>query len=288
MTDPILNRLKFGSAPWNYWRRENPDVAIVLDGADLNGMILTGMDFSRVSLRGASMHATNLMNADLRHAVLTGANLVEADLICAKLDGAVLTGANLREADLLGAEMGLARYSAEDLKGALHVPAKSTGHIIRRAGLADVDAIADAHLDSIRSIGPRYYDAALVHDWGAPMSGERYGAAMARGEVFFIAIREQDDATAVLGFSSSYRVDDGEHGVGVYVRGSAVRAGVGSALLRAAEGAAIAAGAASIHLDSSLAAVDFYKANGFEETGRGEHRLLSGRMMACVFMRKTL
>ena len=47
MTSPILNRLKFGSAAWNHWRRENPDVAIVLDGADLNGMILTGVDFSR-------------------------------------------------------------------------------------------------------------------------------------------------------------------------------------------------------------------------------------------------
>jgi hypothetical protein len=37
-------RLKFGSASWNLWRQENPDVAIVLDGANLNGMgaILTG------------------------------------------------------------------------------------------------------------------------------------------------------------------------------------------------------------------------------------------------------
>ncbi|HLG55301.1 MAG TPA: GNAT family N-acetyltransferase [Vicinamibacterales bacterium] len=284
MTNSILNHLKFGSTPWNYWRRENPDAVIVLDGADLNGMILTGVDFSHASLRGASMHATNLMNADLRYADLSGANLVEADLICAKLEGAVLTGANLHEADLLGAEMKQARYSAEDLKGALHAPSCA----IRRAGLADIDAIADAHLDSIRSIGPCYYDAALVHDWGARVSGELYAAAMARGEVFFVAIREQGDTTAVLGFSSSHRIDDGEHGVGVYVRGTAARAGVGSALLRAAEGSAIAAGAASLHLDSSLAAVDFYKANGFEEAGRGEHRLSSGRMMACVFMRKTL
>jgi uncharacterized protein YjbI with pentapeptide repeats len=31
-------------------------------------MILTGIDFAKVSLRAASMHATNLMNADLRGA----------------------------------------------------------------------------------------------------------------------------------------------------------------------------------------------------------------------------
>lgn len=122
MTNALLARLKYGSAPWNLWRREHPDVAISLDGANLNGMILTGVDFSHASLRGASLHATNLMNADLRHADMTGANLSEADLIMAKLGGAILTGANLYEADLLGADLADAQYAAKDLQGALHVP----------------------------------------------------------------------------------------------------------------------------------------------------------------------
>ena len=37
-----------------------------------------------------------------------------------------------------------------------------------------------------------------------------------------------------------------------------------------------------------LAGVEFYKANGFDEIARGETRLMSGRPIACVFMRKTL
>ena len=74
----------------------------------------------------------------------------------------------------------------------------------------------------------------------------------------------------------------------VYVRGRAARFGIGSALLRSAEDSAMGAGASSIHIDASLAAVEFYKANGFEEIGRGEHRLWSGRAMACVFMRKAI
>ena len=45
---------------------------------------------------------------------------------------------------------------------------------------------------------------------------------------------------------------------------------------------------AGVRLDSSLAAVDFYRANGFAETGRGEHRLRAGGVMACVFMEKNL
>ena len=158
---------------------------------------------------------------------------------------------------------------------------------VRRAGLRDVDEIAAAHLDSIRSIGSLYYDAAIVSDWAARVKGDLYKNAMDRGEVFWIAIGELSDQPAVLGFSS-HRIDEDEHRTAVYVRGNAARHGLGSALFRTAEGAAITAGATSIHVDASLAAVGFYKANGFEEVGRGEHRLWSGRPMACVFMRKIL
>ncbi len=158
---------------------------------------------------------------------------------------------------------------------------------VRRAGPADVEAIAAAHLDSIRSVGPLFYEAGVVSDWGAQVSGRLYADAMARGEVFFVAIDRRGENAEVLGFSS-HRSDGDGHGTAVYVRANALRLGVGTALFRAAEASALAAGAASIEIDASLAAVDFYKSNGFEETGRGEHALWSGRSMACVFMRKVL
>jgi putative acetyltransferase len=158
---------------------------------------------------------------------------------------------------------------------------------IRRAALDDVGAIAAAHLDSIASIGPRYYDPQTVQDWGARIHGDLYARAMARGEQFFVALSTIDARQTVLGFSS-HRVDGDEHGTAVYVRGSAARRGVGTALYRAAEAAAVAAGATRLTIDASIAAVDFYKVNGFEEVGRGEHPLASGRSMACVFMRKEL
>jgi putative acetyltransferase len=150
-----------------------------------------------------------------------------------------------------------------------------------------VDEIAAAHLDSIRSIGPRYYEAEVVSDWGARVTGELYAKAMAGGEVFYIAVGQFGDKPEVLGFSS-HRIDGNAHGTAVYVRGKAARLGIGSALFRAAEAEAIAEGATSIRIDASLAAVEFYKANGFAIVGRGEHRLWSGRPMACVFMRKNL
>jgi ribosomal protein S18 acetylase RimI-like enzyme len=144
-----------------------------------------------------------------------------------------------------------------------------------------------AHLDSIRSIGALHYEAPIVSDWGARVRGELYAEAMARGDEFFVAIGEREGKPEVLGFSS-HRIDGGEHRTAIYVRGKAARLGVGSALFRMAEAAAIAAGATSIHVDASLAAVEFYTANGFQEVGRGTHRLSSGRRMACVFMRKNL
>jgi hypothetical protein len=55
---------------------------------------------------------------------------------------------------------------------------------IRRAGLEDVDAIAAAHLDSIRSVGALYYEPQIVSDWGARVRGDLYAKAMARAQVF--------------------------------------------------------------------------------------------------------
>ena len=155
---------------------------------------------------------------------------------------------------------------------------------IRRATPSDADAIARTHLDSIETIGPQFYPAEIVSEWSSGLTPDRYRGAMERGEVFFIAV---DDQGTMLGFST-HRVDGNQHGTAVYVRGSAARRGVGSALYRLAEADAVSAGAESIAIDASLAAVEFYRAHGFEETGRGDHRLRSGRLMPCVFMRKAL
>lgn len=154
---------------------------------------------------------------------------------------------------------------------------------IRRATVDDVDEIAAAHLDSIRTIGSRYYPPEIVNDWAAEIKGDLYAKAIQQGEIFFIAIADNE----VLGFSS-HRIDDGIHGVSVYVRGKAARHGVGTALLRAAEESAIASNATDIQIDASQAALEFYIANGFKEIFCGDHQLSSGRSMSCVYMRKDL
>jgi GNAT superfamily N-acetyltransferase len=158
----------------------------------------------------------------------------------------------------------------------------------RQANRSDADNIALAHRDSIRSLGPAFYPPRVVEDWSEGLTGELYVRAMDAGEVFFIATGTVDGTHLVLGFASDYRIDGVKHGTSAYVRGSAARCGIGSRLLGLAEAHAVANGAAEIHVEASLAGVEFYRANGFIETGPGETRLTSGRPIACVFMRKSL
>ena len=155
----------------------------------------------------------------------------------------------------------------------------------RRAGVGDAEAIALAHADSIRTIGPGFYSSHVVEAWSSGLSPDLYKKAMEGGEAFFIATGELDGKTIVLGFAT-HRVDDDQDGASVYVRGCATRQGIGTALLQLAEDHARSRGANTIQIQASLAGVEFYKANGFEELGRGEAQLMSGHSMPCVFMRK--
>lgn len=163
---------------------------------------------------------------------------------------------------------------------------------VRQAAAEDADAIAEAHLDSIHSLGARAYSPDVVAIWGAPRDGTRYRMAIAAGEVFFVACAAggqmpETRSEEILGFSS-HHVADGKHRTAVYVRGSAARTGVGTALFRAAEAAARLQGAIEIHVDSALLAVEFYRAQGFQDLGAGRHMLRDGLGMDCLLMKKIL
>ena len=158
----------------------------------------------------------------------------------------------------------------------------------RRAEPGDADAMALAHRDSIQSLGPACYPENVVDDWQEGLAGDVYRKAMRKGEVFFIATARVDAGSLVLGFSSDYVIEGSTHGASVYVRGVAARRGIGSRLLAMAEEHAQSDGATRVAVEASLTGVEFYKANGFLETGRGETHLMSGRPIACVFMSKEL
>ena len=132
----------------------------------------------------------------------------------------------------------------------------SVSFAVRRGGPTDADEIAAAHIDSIVSIGAGHYDPDIVSDWSAHKNGELYLNAMAYGESFYVAVETQAGGSEVLGFSS-HCIRNDQHRIAVYVRGKVARCGIGSALFQAAEATAIAAGATSIHVAASLAAIEF-------------------------------
>jgi GNAT superfamily N-acetyltransferase len=158
---------------------------------------------------------------------------------------------------------------------------------IREAFPADAEAIAAVHLDSIRSLGPRFYPPPSVDAWAAAVRPGMHLAAMAVGEVFFVA--QDHHGHQLLGFSSYVPASDprAPQGVSVYVSGSVSRRGVGSALLRAAEERARLHGATTIEIVASLAGVPFYRANGFVDR---EHVdvMFGGQTLECLTMRKAL
>jgi GNAT superfamily N-acetyltransferase len=158
----------------------------------------------------------------------------------------------------------------------------------RQANVDDVEDIADAHRDSIQSLGPASYPPDVVAQWADGLNGDVYRDAMKRGEVFFIAIGRLDGQQRVLGFASDYIIEAAKHGISAYVRGRVARCGVGTRLLQLAEAHAVARGATSIDIEASLAAVEFYNRNGFIELARGTTTLRTGHPIACVFMRKEL
>jgi putative acetyltransferase len=155
---------------------------------------------------------------------------------------------------------------------------------IREAVPADATAIADLHIDSIRSLGPAFYAPAVVSAWAAVVTPAMYLSAMAGGEVFFVA--QEHEQAELLGFSSHIPAA-GPHGVSVYVRGTAARRGLGSSLLRVAEDRARAHGATQIEIQASLPGVAFYRANGFETVAPSDV-VFDGQTIQCLTMRKVL
>jgi GNAT superfamily N-acetyltransferase len=158
----------------------------------------------------------------------------------------------------------------------------------RQATSGDFAAMADAHRDSVLSLGAAHYPANVVNEWHRVIAPALYAQATERGEVFFIATGVFEGESRVLGFASDYVIDPPTHGTSAYVRGQAARRGIGSRVLAMSEDYAIRRGAREVRIEASLGAVPFYRANGFVETGRGDVELPSGARMSCVFMRKTL
>jgi len=120
-----------------------------LTRSELQILLATDDDMTRVDLRGQDLHGLSLGGRDLRHAQLALANLRGADVAGADLRGADLRGvlaryASFHEADLRGANMWCSDLRGADLRGTKLAGADATGAIV------DPETMLPASLDPKR------------------------------------------------------------------------------------------------------------------------------------------
>jgi len=108
---------KEGVEGWNNWRNLNPEIRPNLQGADLSGSAMAGINLKDADLTGASLKQANLSLANLLNTDLSFANLHQADLsYCVTNNATNFQNANLHLANLSSAKLVMVDLSGTDLK----------------------------------------------------------------------------------------------------------------------------------------------------------------------------
>ena len=150
---------------------------------------------------------------------------------------------------------------------------------------SDATAMLLVHREAVASKAGAHYAQATIRAWAAGATPDR----VARVELqiadpdFVVLVAEAGDE--VVGYAIATPSKNELRAV--YVKPNSI-GHVGRALLAEVERRAFNAGTEFLVCSASLNAEAFYKANGYTEEGRGQHRMRTGDLMDCVFMRKKL
>jgi putative acetyltransferase len=148
---------------------------------------------------------------------------------------------------------------------------------VRRAVPADCDGILAAHTEAIRELCKAEYSQSQLAAWSDRLKPSGYLPAMEKN-IFLVA----EVMGRIAGFAE-FAPSRGEV-VAIYVHPQHARQGVGTRLFREVERLASDKGVSSLHLSSSLSAVQFYERFGFVAGAAGFHRLGNGTEIPCVPM----
>lgn len=148
---------------------------------------------------------------------------------------------------------------------------------IREAGLEDCEVICGIHASSIRILGRSHYSKEDVEAWAGRWEPADYEHIVTDNEVLLACRGDR-----VLGFGT-LDLDKAEIRQ-LYVHPDHPRQGIGTKLLNEMLSRARTAGLDSLHLESSLHALDFYLQAGFVEGERCKHRFRRGGAIDCISM----
>ena len=157
--------------------------------------------------------------------------------------------------------------------------------IVRKMRPADARAFLEVHHAAVRSIAAKDYAPDVIEALAPlPLTRRLIAGVCANRDGEYRLIAEIDGR--VVGIAAFVARNNELRAC--YVSPQASRKSVGSALIREIERAAREQGVTFLEADSSLTAMPFYGARGYEIRGYGEHILPNGRRMSCVKMRKEL
>jgi GNAT superfamily N-acetyltransferase len=156
---------------------------------------------------------------------------------------------------------------------------------IRAMRSEDARRFLEIQRESVRGIAARDYPSAVIEAWAPlPVTDEAVARFLSNADHEIRLIAELDGRSAGIGAlvlsNSELRA--------CYVVPSAVRRGVGTAIVAEIERIARQYGLVYLQLESSLSAERFYTALGYRVKERGELTLASGVPMAAITMRKQL
>jgi putative acetyltransferase len=156
---------------------------------------------------------------------------------------------------------------------------------VREMRAEDARAFLEVHHMAVRGLAAADYPSEVIEAWAPlPITDEHVDFVRSNAEGEYRVVAESDGRIVGIGCLVARKNELRA----CYVAPSACRHGVGRAILWALERAARDQGATALEADSSLTAEPFYRINGYEVCGRGEHVLNVGARMACVRMRKDL
>lgn len=201
-----LAKLQEGVPAWNRWRRENPLLVPILNGADLNGKELPRVDFSNAFFVRAKLNGAYLRRASFYGAELFGAELRAADLQGARLRGARFHSADLRDSKLHGADLyrvdfiGTRLAGADLTKATCRITAFTNVDLSSVTGLANVTHGGPSPIDTATLVRSGSLPIAFLRGCGVPDRIIQYAPALFNTPIqfhsCFISYSSRDEAFA--------------------------------------------------------------------------------------------
>ena len=164
---------------------------------------------------------------------------------------------------------------------------------MRDAEEKDVEGIMQVHIDCIQKLCNSHYSQDQLRQWVGGQSLERYASFIKQNDSFVVVLDKNDSSIVAFGHMGKKGCDKLPAEIdfevyGFYVSPSVGRMGVGRKLYQELERRAVEQGGCGMGVVSTLNAVPFYEACGFElmeEVGMCYHG--AGRL-ECRLLKKSI